>query len=42
MKPVIICYHCRKRVSEEEIAAGLHDHYDQKEPAPATDSKANG
>jgi len=45
MKPVIICYHCRKRVSQEEIAAGLHNHYDQRDEralAPAPDSKANG
>ena len=23
---VVICYHCRRRVSAEEIRTGLHDH----------------
>ena len=42
-EPVIICYHCRKHVSEQELAAGVHDHYDEQDPrplAPAADSSA--
>jgi hypothetical protein len=45
MKPVIICYHCRKRVSEQEIAAGLHSHFEEPGPrdkqlVPAVENKA--
>ncbi len=39
MPAVIICYTCRRRVSAEEIAQGLHNHSDSnKERAAASKS----
>ena len=42
MKPVIICYHCRKRVSEQEIAAGLHSHLEEQEDRKQELAAASG
>lgn len=36
---VVICYECRRRVSAEEIASGMHDH--PKSSAAAAGSQAN-
>ncbi len=35
MAAVILCYTCRRRISPEELAQGLHDHHGQENPAPA-------
>ncbi len=32
---VIICYHCRKRISRDELSAGLHDHEIDAREEPA-------
>ena len=34
MAAAILCYTCRRRVTREEIAQGLHDH--SREPEPQT------
>ncbi|HEV8714968.1 MAG TPA: hypothetical protein VGX03_19330 [Candidatus Binatia bacterium] len=31
MKPIIICFACRRRVTPEEIATGLHNHADSQQ-----------
>ena len=35
MKPIIICFACRKRVTPEEIATGLHNHGDNPQSTRA-------
>ena len=32
---VIICYRCRKRISQDELSQGLHDHDREQPPEPS-------
>jgi hypothetical protein len=31
MKPVVICFGCRRRLSEVELISGQHNHIDERE-----------
>jgi hypothetical protein len=41
MQPIIICFECRKRTTEEEIRAGLHSHADRLELQAPFDPAVN-
>jgi hypothetical protein len=41
MTAVILCYTCRKRISPEEIARGLHNHTGAQAPTPNPNLRPN-